>query len=190
MKKNYITIIRVLSMLSIIIGHLLSSSNVSYIKSLGQFCYIGVTLFFYISGFLYGQKRLKKDFIINRIKKVFLPELFFSVIILFLYYAINSISTDILIKYILIYMANIQYFFDYLFGIGHLWFISIIMICYFLTVILNKMNYKIICYGSLILLVLCVFCLFVNQMLSQLLIYILVYILAIVKKMFQKKYQV
>lgn len=177
MKKNYITIIRVLSMLSIIIGHLLSSSNVSYIKSLGQFCYIGVTLFFFISGFLYGQKKLKNNFIINRIKKVFLPEVLFSIIILFIYYFINSINIDIFIKYIVIYMTNIQYFFDYLFGIGHLWFISIIMICYFLTVVLNKLNFKTICISSCVLLSLCVLCLFINQLLSQLLIYILVYIL-------------
>ena len=176
MRKKYIILLRTLAMLSIIIGHLLSSSNISYIKSLGQFCYIGVILFFFISGFLYGTKKINRGFLVNRIKKVFLPALLFSVIILFIYYFIGTINNKSLIKYLIIYGMNLQYFFDYLFGIGHLWFISIIMLCYNFTILLNKMtnkNLKTLVFAFIILTILS---LFVSQIISQLLIYVLVYV--------------
>lgn len=175
MKKKYITLIRVLSMVSVVIGHLLSSSDISLIKSLGQFCYIGVMLFFYISGFLYGTKKLKENFIHNRLIKIFLPELVFSIIILVLYLSVNHINQTSFIKYLFIYFLNIQYFFDYLSGIGHLWFISIIMVCYLFTFILEDKNNKSLIFIICMLFIASIVLLLINQKISQFIMYLVTY---------------
>ena len=139
-KDFAIQIIRVISMLFIIICHLCDYSNNPYISSLGQFFNIGVFIFLFISGFLYGSKKIdnNKKWLFHRLKKIMVPVyVFVCFFILF-----NFILTKFLnLNYFFIYLLDLQYFFGSMPNIGHLWFCTIIMICYLLLPLMNiKLN--------------------------------------------------
>lgn len=147
-KRDYtISFLRVLSMFMIIICH--TVKNYSFIptsEKLGPIFGLGVEMFLLISGFLYGTKEIanyKKQFKKSYFK-IWLPAfavaLFWFVIVKTVkYYNISDLT-------ILVYLFNIQ-------GLGwihpiltppqivevsHLWFLSVIILCYLLIPILQK----------------------------------------------------
>ena len=139
-EQRTISIIRNISMFLIILCH-----YVSWFPSIswtGQFFNVGVPLFFIISGFLYGTKKIlsKRDFFIGRLKKIIIP--------LYVYYLLMSIILLVfdqggnyeylqIIKVILCLQGfcggNIGNIIS-----SHLWFISYILLCYILTPFLQK----------------------------------------------------
>lgn len=140
-----IQIIRIMAMLLIIICHFCDYSNNRYISSLGQFFNIGVFIFIFISGYLYGDKKIcnYKKWLFSRVKKIMIPVYIFIVFLIFL----NSALTETFqYKYLFIYLFNLQYFFNGITGGGHLWFISVILICYLLVPLLNKYKEKVLGY--------------------------------------------
>ena len=70
-QDNTISVIRMMAMLMIISCHILQGLN----NHMAQWVNIGVQLFFFLSGFLYGKKKIKdaSDFYKKRLKKILIP---------------------------------------------------------------------------------------------------------------------
>ena len=134
-QKNAITIVRVLSMLMIITCHILQSYN----QPSAFLFNVGVQIFFLLSGFLYGKIEITSiaSFVKKRFIKVYIP---FILVVLCcaVIYTIFNIA-DLSFRNIVPYLFNIQGFIgDKIEGLNHLWFLSVLMICYFITPVAQK----------------------------------------------------
>lgn len=137
--KNYsISLIRLISMLMIISCHILQGLG----NKMAFWINVGVQIFFFISGFLYGNKNIDniKEFYQKRIIKVLVPYSIFSIIIclievLFLksHYTFGTIFANTI--GIGVYTGNY-----YL--ISHTWFVTYILICYLLLPLFSKILNK------------------------------------------------
>lgn len=143
-KNTVIGLARVLSMLMIIGCHLASWLN---INTLAMILNVGVYIFLIISGALYSTKHIANawSFIKNRWFKLCVPMYLFVFIILIYniitsnYEALHSIP---------IYLLNLQGVGFIVYGIslpqmnglGHLWFISAIMLCYVLLIAVKEIE--------------------------------------------------
>ena len=100
-----------------------------YENELAWWLNCGVQVFLIISGFLYGQKEIKNPviFIFNRAKKILIPYYIYFISMCFIYYLIAKPSTT--------FSSIVKGLFlcDTLEGLGHLWFVGVIIICYFVT---------------------------------------------------------
>jgi peptidoglycan/LPS O-acetylase OafA/YrhL len=133
-----LSVIRVLSMCLIVACHITQK----YDMPIAFLLNIGVQIFFFTSGFLYGKLEITsiKDFIKKRFTKVYIP--YFLVILLLISgYTIFSIES-ISIKQIVFYLLNIQYFTNPIGGGNHLWFLTVIMLCYAVTPLLQRIIKK------------------------------------------------
>lgn len=148
--KNFtIVLIRVISMVFIILCHV-----VCYYKFipgsnfLGQIFNVGVYTFFIISGYLYGNKEISdfKFWIKKRWCKIVIPIIVLAIINIFLLSCIGKTINPLCIIY---YSLNIQgvsfisdkfnSFFDFgISNLAHLWFATIIMLCYCLIPVFQK----------------------------------------------------
>lgn len=175
--------VRVISMFLIILCHLVQEYNNSILAMSGQIFNVGVIVFFYLSGFLYGDKNY--DFNINwlkrRIKKLMLP-----IYIFLIFYLLACLLMDKVIneKALIILLFNLQGFFDsYLMGTGHLWFVTVIMICYVVLCGIRKIN---IIYSKLLVPILVcsqiIVSYFINAKIGIYMVYIFVFILGIYSK--------
>ena len=104
---------------------------------LSEFFSIGVYIFFFISGYLYGNKKIvdKKIWIKKRVLRIFIP----LYIYLFLDYTI--FGNQIQIKSLLLQLVNMQGVYQILPLLKHVpgpWFFSVIMIDYLLLLIVDK----------------------------------------------------
>ena len=99
---------------------------------------VGVQIFFCISGYLYGSKKIASsiDFIIRNSKKVLIPYFCFLIPVIVLYFVFNreliGVST---VVYALLTSGTID-------GIEHLWFIAYILFCYLMTPYLQALACK------------------------------------------------
>ena len=129
-----ISFIRMLAMIMIIVCHILQALNNSW----AFWVNIGVQIFFFISGFLYGKKPIKntKEFYIGRFKKILLPYIIVLTISVFIEYLIigNNYSKLLIIGSYLGFGG----FYGNLSILSHTWFISYILLCYALTPIYQR----------------------------------------------------
>lgn len=139
MKKDVsIQIIRIIATVFIILCHLCNEFNNNYISLFGQFLNVGVFIFFFISGYLYGAKNIKnnKKWLASRLKTIIIPYYIFLFFLIIFNYIANGTFEY---RSVFVYILNIQNFVNTsINGAGHLWFISVIMLCYCLLLILNK----------------------------------------------------
>ena len=98
---------------------------------------VGVFIFFFISGFLYGDKKIDdyKKWFLNRVKRIFIP--------LYLYILLNiCLHGGITINKTLIFqLFNLQglfMIFQKMSLIDGPWFFTVIMICYILLIFIKK----------------------------------------------------
>lgn len=134
MLRDYkISIIRILAMTSIVLCHIFQALDMQ----LAHWLNVGVQVFLFMSGYLYGQKNIKnnKEWIIKQLKKIFIPYYIYVFIIFIIYFIFErnlltweNIESLFLLKTI----------FSLPKGLGHLWFITIIFICYLITPLLQK----------------------------------------------------
>ena len=150
-----VTLYRVACTIMIVLCHTISYYTfVPGHNILPQVFNVGVSAFFFISGYLYGGKQIRffGTWFKQRILKLWLPLqilVLIDVAILSIFY-----SQRFSLKTILTYVFNLQglYFIDgtylsrFLSGIGNLgplWFLTCLMICYFLLPILQYSRNKI-----------------------------------------------
>lgn len=124
-ERDTLNLIRWLSTISIVICHLFQRYDLvaAYIFN------IGVQVFFFLSGFLYGNKRIIKplSFYKSRITKLYIPYAIWVAIAacsLKLIVESHTISsTDWFLQMIM--LKNLP-------GLNHLWFMRVIFLCYFI----------------------------------------------------------
>lgn len=182
-QNNSIILIRVFAMVLILACHIVQEHSNEYIKMTAQFLNVGVSIFILISGYLYGTKKINENYvqwIIKRAKRILIPLYIFMAYLLIIY-LIKGINISIFnwIAYIL----NLQGFQIYIHGAEHLWYLTVIMICYTVTPILdrnkkklNKKNIKILIPILIFIQVLTTY--FINTQIGIYLIYILLYIIS------------
>lgn len=128
-QSNAISNIRVMAMILIVSCHITQGYN----QQIAFILNVGVQLFFLISGFLYGKVEIPSamDFYKKRIVKIYIP---FIIVVLFFagiytFFGIEHVSLGQLIPY----AFNLQTFAKPIEGFNHMWFLSVIMICYLIT---------------------------------------------------------
>ncbi|MBR1653874.1 MAG: acyltransferase [Clostridia bacterium] len=133
-----ISIIRLISLILIISCHILQGLKLEA----AYWVNIGVQMFFFLSGFLYGLKDISdvREFYKKRLKRIMIPYLIIFLIMLFLEYKLKSKKYDINI--ILANLVGLQSFFGRIKTLTHTWFISYILICYAITPLLQKIEFK------------------------------------------------
>ena len=130
-ESSAISHLRVLAMLSIVTCHFLQALNNQWAWVLN----IGVQIFLFMSGFLYGHKHIDNwlNWFEKRITRVYIPFILFFIAIIPLYAFRGLIS----VKNIISYIFDLQWFMGGIKGLGHLWFLTAIAICYAITPILQ-----------------------------------------------------
>lgn len=133
-----ISFIRVFSMILIFLCHVVQESGSNLLKNTAQIFNVVVFVFLFISGYLYGQKDIvdTKQWYLKRAKRILL--LLYTFMIIMFIMRIVFFNSGIEIKEYLIYLFNLQGFLGGVQGTQHLWFLSILMVCYIITPILNK----------------------------------------------------
>ena len=131
-KKNYvISILRLLAFCMIVSCHICQH----YGNEFAWWLNCGVQIFLLISGFLYGQKEnvLARDFYKRNAAKILIDYYIFLVIILPIYIFVfhSKFLPSDFVKFSLGLGTRIN-------GLGHLWYISIIVVCYGITPLVLK----------------------------------------------------
>ncbi len=141
--SNAISLLRIFSTIIIVVCHILQTYNNNYAYVFN----IGVQIFFVLSGLLYGYKEIEfKRFWYGRIKNIYVPFLIFSLVMALLNVCLLMETVEI--KQLLIYILGVQglpfTFIDKLSidGLGHLWYITAILLCYAITPVLQSIRHK------------------------------------------------
>lgn len=142
--KKSITYLRVFATILILCCHLVVTFNSKLLQMSAQFFNVGVYLFLIISGYLYGKKDISKNstytkWLISRGKRILIPSYIFMIILFCIYIALGLKIQPL--NWI-VYIFNLQGLEIYVHGAEHLWYLTIAMVCYFITPILDKNKYK------------------------------------------------
>lgn len=174
MRNVSIQIIRICAMLSIILCHLVQEVNNTVIAYTGQFFNVGVFIFIFLSGYLYGKKKIEnnKEWLINRAKKIIIPVYSFMIFLII----IHIVNHTMEYKYIFIYLFDLQYYLGGISGAQHLWFVSVIMLCYIVNIHLQYNNKMIMSKKiNIIFIMISIICVYLSPKFGQTLIYIYIY---------------
>ena len=119
--------------------------------SINQFLNIGVQIFLLISGYLYGAKHVNAvPWLYARAKRVWLPVVIVTAADVAVMAAMNS-KTDALTFIMYLFNLHGLLFLNWRFfskfiqeipNLGHLWFTTIIMLCYLIVPLLQKASWK------------------------------------------------
>lgn len=136
-ESGAISIMRILAMFSIIVCHLLQAYN-------NRYCWlfnIGVWVFLAISGYLYGCKVIEDwgHWFKTRFKKLYIPYILFLLACIPFYYIF--VPEKISVSQIIVHVVDLQGIVgNGIVGLSHLWFMSIIALCYLATPILQYLR--------------------------------------------------
>lgn len=160
-KEYYISFIRMISFIFIVACHMLQFFN----NEIAFWLNVGVQIFIFISGYLYGKKSVKQidiaEFYKNRMLKILIP--YYSALI-----PVILIHIFLLNKNISIYETiNMLICHSTIRGGEHLWFVSTILMCYLLTpifqgIIKHKTKHSFIISGGVLILATFIFFFFFN----------------------------
>ncbi len=181
MKKDFvIQITRIVAMFMIIICHLVQEFENQYIQMTSQFFNVGVFIFIFISGYLYGAKKIEspKKWLIDRFFKIMIPVYIFMI---FIFGLEIFRGHNFQIKSVFIYLFDLQFIFGGVLGAQHLWFLTVIMLCYMLTPILYRNKEKLLKNHKIILFIIAVLAVglsYVQQDVGRTFMYIWLYVSA------------
>ena len=125
-----LSVIRVFAMVLIVSCHIAQC----YELQIAFLLNIGVQIFFFMSGFLYGRLDITGSpfsFYKKRFVKVYLPYYIILAIVIVIYAVFRLYKFNA--KQILLYLLNLQWFSTPIDGLNHLWFLTVLMVGYLLT---------------------------------------------------------
>lgn len=137
-----------------IVNYHTSKLAIPVLSKVAKFGFVFNTVFVFLSGYLITKSFSKagqtsfRNFIYKRINRIY-PSLHIALVFVAIYYLSTNNSVDF--KHFLYSASGIQYFLNNggSFGGGHLWFVSVILLCYLLFIptynILKKHPYPFIC---------------------------------------------
>ncbi len=147
--KQYheITILHVIACMMILLCHFFQDAKLS---GLGEIFLSGLSLFFIISGFLTGLKPITDGYWVKcRLKRILIPYYMALVIFLLAIYCF----TDEFRLWDAAHLISVTQGLNYIYwpyhgygalsGLGHLWYITVILLCFVLTPVLNKVYNRI-----------------------------------------------
>ncbi|WP_455542926.1 acyltransferase family protein [Intestinibacter sp.] len=142
--KESISFLRVFATILILCCHLVVTFDNHLLQLSSQFFNVGVYLFIAISGYLYGKKDISKkgsykNWILSRGKRILGPMYIFMIFLFFIYLALGL---EIKPFNWIIYIFNLQGLEIYVHGAEHLWYLTIAMVCYFITPLLEYLRPK------------------------------------------------
>ena len=144
-----ITLLHCIGVLMIFFGHVAQVFNYNL---LGEVLITGVPLFLFISGFLTGNKETmyNGNWLKKKARRILIP--YYLVIITIFFIFVIWHKEPVLAKQWIVLLTNIQGLSNYVFfndlmgywsplnlGVGHLWFVTIIMLCYLLVPCVNAL---------------------------------------------------
>ena len=131
-----ISMIRVLAMSLIIACHFAQANGYTIAFLLN----VGVQIFFFISGFLCGKIEVMQPtaFYRKRLLRVYVPYILVVAVVLLIQGLKGTWQFNV--RDVLIYLLNLQGFISTTVdGLNHLWFLSVLMICYLLVPWLQRL---------------------------------------------------
>lgn len=141
-KNSYdysISFIRVLAMFFIVFCHLSSHYGIT---ALGQFFNVGVPIFFMISGYLYGNKKVEQpiNWLYKRYIRLVVPAFMWLILWSIMNYKIPNQQNTLMI---FLNLHGLNFMFTRIQDLGKgPWFLSIIMICYIILLCYLKVEEK------------------------------------------------
>ncbi len=150
-KNNVIMLARILAMLFIVLCHIIGHYTfIPGAKMLGQFFNCGVQTFFIVSGYLFGGRMINSfgKWLAKRMLTVMFPASFFSLLIIAILLATgHGVAYPSIIAYgldleglLFLNWNVVSRFFQQVDSLGALWFTTIIMLCYLLVPLLQKLT--------------------------------------------------
>ena len=104
-----------------------------------QFFNVGVSMFIVLSGYLYGMNRIKnpvRKWYYKRWIRICVPEYIFAFVLLLIHLVL---SKKIEALNWIVLLLNLQGFEIYVNGAEHLWYLTVILFCYLITPLLDKL---------------------------------------------------
>lgn len=141
-QTDFVTWLRAFAVVSILLCHYVQESTNAYIQMSAQLFNIGVNIFFIISGFCFGlQGEIKKvlGWYKKRLKRIYIPLWMFLIFLMLTYIALGLKfnSGNLLTCFLGIQGAKVG-----VLGADHTWFITAILLCYFVTPFIAKQAWK------------------------------------------------
>lgn len=141
-KDSSIVYIRVCAMWMIIACHLMSQTQYSLAHIAAMFLNVGVELFFMISAYLYGWRKINSDvksWYKKRLCRIAVPCYIFLILLFCIYLGreLNIDGSNWCAQFLFL-----QGFEIYVFGAEHLWFITVLLFCYLITPLLQWVEYR------------------------------------------------
>lgn len=157
----FVSYVRVLAMFFVILVHLCQQSGFTPMRAMAQFFITGVTIFVLLTGYLYGLKARNINYpgsivswLKNRGKRILIP---YYITVLFVLLMDRIVyNQKITLKHILMFFSCTQDFFGQFFyqiyGTGHLWYITMLILSYASIAIVLKCrkSHKNMIYGVVI----------------------------------------
>lgn len=143
-----IVLLHCVGMLMILFAHIAHANGY---MNVGELLITGVPLFLFVSGFLVGVKPVPHNmtWLQKKAKRILVPYYILLIVVLILYLLLQT--EPFRIKQWIILFADLQGLTNFLFyndltgyysplaqGLGHFWFVTIIMICYLLVPLFEK----------------------------------------------------
>lgn len=138
-RNNSIQLIRVIAMFMIIMDHILGRLAFPLQPIIVQIFNSGVFIFVFISGLLFGKQKVTnwKKWIKKRLIRIGVPLWIFMIIDFIIE---SALWNNFNIKYVFIYAFNLQGILGVNIGGTNLWFLTLIMFCYVLTPVFQKLK--------------------------------------------------
>lgn len=142
---QWISILRVIAMLMIVICHVIGYYTfIPGHNHLGQFFNVGVEIFIFISGYLYSNKDIHFtwNFYWKRYKKLCIPSIVWGFLILCMtkFEAWKEFPVIILNLTGLNFLKDNWGLLHEFPGMGHTWFLTVIFMCYLMLPMLHRMK--------------------------------------------------
>lgn len=138
-----ISVCRILAMFMIIICHIGSATGRS---AIGQLFQVGVQVFLFISGYLYSSKNIDntKEWLRKRFIRICIPCYFFVGVIVVVNMCLDADFSWAMVVLCFFNLEGYHHIFNTLYylpaipGTAHFWFITVLVICYILTIFVKR----------------------------------------------------